>query len=98
MALNNKELLTIFYCFPSLEPLVTFVKILGIYHVSDKDCKGGGESLARAGELLGQFLVKFSTSGGDVVQDYLFEPGLKEGVCSGICYYPRPQGSIAMWD
>lgn len=48
-----------------------------------------GNFFATVEYFLSQFFVKFSTSGDNVVQDYLFKPGLKEGVYSFICYYNR---------
>ena len=50
-----------------------------------------GNFFAAVEQFLSQFLVKFSISGDNVVQDYLFKSGLKEGVDSCICYYDRPR-------
>lgn len=49
-----------------------------------------GNFSAAVEQFLCQFLVKFSTSGDNVVQDNLFKSGLEEGVHSCVCYYNRP--------
>jgi hypothetical protein len=49
-----------------------------------------GNFFATVEQFFSQFLVKFSTSGDNVVQDDLLKPGLEEGVYSCICYYNRP--------
>lgn len=51
---------------------------------------GGWEvGIPTAEVLLSQFLVKLSTSGGDVVQRDLLKLGLREAV-GRICWYTRP--------
>lgn len=79
-------------CLHGVYRILTFIKVIGTHRVSDEGREAGDFS-ATVEQVGSQFLVKFSVSGDHVVQDYLLEPRLEEGVYSCICYYNRPGGN-----
>lgn len=74
------------YCFPGVQTILTFIKVIGTHRVSDEGWNIGDFS-ATVEQIISQFFVKLSASGDHVIQDDLLKSRLEEGVYSCICYY-----------